>query len=1178
MKNLFSSKTKFGVLVIVLTFCLYSSNAQSYTLTDEDVVVENGIILSCSYDFELKSIIIPETLDGQTVIGTYDESIIGVFRDKGISSVELPSTIEFIGRYTFYGNNISNLDLSGCTSLIAIGEYAFSRSYINSVELPSTIEVIGSYAFEGNSISILDLSVCTALITIGQRGFSSNSIESLNMSNCNALTTIDISAFYNNKIANVDLSSCTALVSIGASAFMSNSITEVDITDCTSLLWIGHSAFRYNPLAGIALPEVIYDETVYNIWKDGNNKSYTAGTDMATDMTTLYAPFIQYTLTDEDVVMENGIIMSCSYDFEVKNIIIPEILDGQTVISTSDFSINGVFYNKGITSVELPSTIKIIGKRTFWRNHISNLDISDCTALVSIGEGAFSENSIDSLDFSNCTALSTIGSRAFYGNRIVDADLTSCNNLLSVGSSAFSNNPSVHDFALPDPVIAGYYYSNWIDSEGILHDPVDRVSNLTTSYKRIMPEITDIVERYGPTSGNTEITITGKNFEDSKNNKKILFDEIEALSYNFWSDTLITITSPPQTEGAAKIKIPLDNNIIYSSPKQYYYTDEDVIPVCGNISGTWEVGGTYLLTCNVTIPENSTLIINEGVKIIAMPEENILLSCFGILKGNGTYDNPILFTSANNVPGSWKGININGTNDNCKFNNCIFEYAETAISLYAWAFQCESHRNYSEFINCVIRNNSNNAFSCTGEGDLEWGCTPSRTGACSPLIQNCLIYNNVSNGIELTAYDGYKSNGYIGARIYNNLIYNNRNGIYCQGDDNVEPKIINNVISKNSVAGIYSTHYNFDKIDFNIANNIIANNGIGIINEDTTSIILYNNGFWSNTVDVQGETEDSSNIFEDPLFADLQNNDYNLQSNSPCIDAGSNEYVDFDYDFENKSRIWDGNNDGTHVVDIGAYEYDVPCYFLTEDVSICEGETYEGITESGTHQRELETVTGCDSIVITNLTVFPIYESEEDVTLCEGEIYNGWSVSGTYADTLASITGCDSIIVTRLTVLPSYQPDIIINKNTLSTTATFQSYKWYKNDGNILVGTESEYTITESGEYYLVVADENGCTNTSVAVNMVYTSVYENTIEDFNYSIIPNPNKGKFTFRIISGTNEEFRLKLINTMGQVIEIREIKTPEVDQVEQFEMSYLSKGIYHLVISSDKFYTSEKIVIQ
>jgi hypothetical protein len=42
---------------------------------------------------------------------------------------------------------------------------------------------------------------------------------------------------------------------------------------------------------------------------------------------------------------------------------------------------------------------------------------------------------------------------------------------------------------------------------------------------------------------------------------------------------------------------------------------------------------------------------------------------------------------------------------------------------------------------------------------------------------------------------------------------------------------------------------------------------------------------------------------------------------SPCIDAGSNAYALGDFDLDNRARIVDGDEDGTTIVDMGAYEY-----------------------------------------------------------------------------------------------------------------------------------------------------------------------------------------------------------------------------------------------------------------
>jgi len=73
-----------------------------------------------------------------------------------------------------------------------------------------------------------------------------------------------------------------------------------------------------------------------------------------------------------------------------------------------------------------------------------------------------------------------------------------------------------------------------------------------------------------------------------------------------------------------------------------------------------------------------------------------------------------------------------------------------------------------------------------------------------------------------------------------------------------------------------------------------------------------------------GTINESSNcIHSDPQFVDAAGGDYHLKDTSPCIDAGDNSLVPsgVDKDLDGNQRIVDGNNDGTSIVDIGAYEY-----------------------------------------------------------------------------------------------------------------------------------------------------------------------------------------------------------------------------------------------------------------
>ena len=93
----------------------------------------------------------------------------------------------------------------------------------------------------------------------------------------------------------------------------------------------------------------------------------------------------------------------------------------------------------------------------------------------------------------------------------------------------------------------------------------------------------------------------------------------------------------------------------------------------------------------------------------------------------------------------------------------------------------------------------------------------------------------------------------------------------------------------------------------------------------------------------------------------------------------------------------------------------------TEEITICEGSTYEGWTTEGQYERIVKASNGADSIVTTNLWINPDFHVTEDITISEGKNYQGWTTTGQYERTLSSITGCDSTVITNLTVITTAQ-------------------------------------------------------------------------------------------------------------------------------------------------------------
>ena len=238
------------------TFSVNSDN-KTVTLTDYDSS------LSDSTDIVIPSKV-SQNSSGQWIEGsTYIVTAIanrnyntGVFYNSDeIISVELPSTLQIIGDYAF--NNCSGLtSITFPSSLTSIGKYAFCLCSELTGELDlsgcKSLIDIGEAAFDRcNGITNVNLSGCTSLTSIGYRAFYAcigpAGEGKLDISGCTSLISIGEQAFYYcDGLISVDLRGCTSLTSIGNSTFSSCSVlTNVDLSGCTSLTSIGRGAFGF---------------------------------------------------------------------------------------------------------------------------------------------------------------------------------------------------------------------------------------------------------------------------------------------------------------------------------------------------------------------------------------------------------------------------------------------------------------------------------------------------------------------------------------------------------------------------------------------------------------------------------------------------------------------------------------------------------------------------------------------------------------------------------------------------------------------------------------------------------------------------------------------------------------------------------------------------------------------
>ncbi len=136
-----------------------------------------------------------------------------------------------------------------------------------------------------------------------------------------------------------------------------------------------------------------------------------------------------------------------------------------------------------------------------------------------------------------------------------------------------------------------------------------------------------------------------------------------------------------------------------------------------------------------------------------------------------------------------------------------------------------------------------------------------------------------------------------------------------------------------------------------------------------------------------------------------------------------------------------------------------------QQIDLCQGDTIRvgnnKYTAAGVFIDSLTSVSGCDSVVVTEISLFPKYFATQSFQICPGDTVRvgntNYTFSGTFTNVFSSVHGCDSVIVTTINVLPT----IIDNAEAIICEGE-----------SITIGNE---TYSASGTYIQSSEGENGC-------------------------------------------------------------------------------------------------------
>ena len=263
-----------------------------------------------------------------------------------------------------------------------------------------------------------------------------------------------------------------------------------------------------------------------------------------------------------------------------------------------------------------------------------------------------------------------------------------------------------------------------------------------------------------------------------------------------------------------------------------------------------------------------------------------------------------------------------------------------------------------------------------------------------------------------------------------------------------------------------------------------------------------------------------------------------------------------------------------------------PIYNVNNSQTICFGDSYtingHTYTTSGTYTDLFQTINGCDSTVVTSLTVRANIVVSNPQTICQGSSYtiglNTYTTAGTYQDLLTSVNGCDSTVNTILTVNnPTLNTNVSISadNHTLSSLENNATYQWVNCANNfVFIGgaTNQDFTPIANGNYAVIltsltcnVSDTSNCfTISNVGI--------ENLSAKTGISIFPNPTKSNFEIKANNTTIE--RIQIFNAEGKLI----FEQKPIQNTIEIDAQKWSDGVYWIEIYTEQGIVHEKIVKQ
>lgn len=221
------------------------------------------------------------------------------------------------------------------------------------------------------------------------------------------------------------------------------------------------------------------------------------------------------------------------------------------------------------------------------------------------------------------------------------------------------------------------------------------------------------------------------------------------------------------------------------------------------------------------------------------------------------------------------------------------------------------------------------------------------------------------------------------------------------------------------------------------------------------------------------------------------------------------------------------------------------------NASVCRGVQYvlpngKHVNQTGIYKDTTTNNIGCDSVIITNLSVQDPIPVIQSISICDGQSYilpNGGKVktAGIYIDTLRNTNICDSVVITNLSIFPNtlivqLKPnDTLDIGNSLelkpiSNADSIINWTWTPIENLSCSNCKNPLANPIQNTVYILTAKaENGCEDTAMTNIVIHNSdIY------IPSAFSPNNDGINDELTIFVTNPVSFDLKIFNRWGQVI--------------------------------------------